>query len=260
MTIYSTAAHRRIYEQQFGPIPKEENGRTYEIHHIDGNHFNNSIDNLVAVSIQEHYDIHYKQGDWGACYYIGLRMQMTPAELSVISKNRCEYWVIKGIHPWQTRNDGSSSTGDRVNNGTHPWLKGNSQTRMSSMKAAELNNDRVRARSHNFLARDNGTSVASDRVSSGTHHFLRRPDGSSIQTDRVKAGTHHFLKDKTGNKNPNYDSTIYNFIHVVTGEIIASSRYDFYTFHQPYLTSSQVYRLVHGKAKKYNDWALQRSV
>jgi hypothetical protein len=202
MTIYSNTTYRCIYEQHFGPIPKEENGRTYEIHHIDGNHSNDSPDNLRAVPIQEHFDIHYDQGDWGACYYIGLRMKMSPSELSAISKNRCEDWVIKGIHPWQTRNDGSSSTSDRVNNGTHPWLKGNSHY-MSSMKASELNNDRVKARSHTFLARDDGTSIASDRVSSGTHHFLRRPDGSSIQTDRVKAGTHHFLKNKTGNKNPN---------------------------------------------------------
>jgi hypothetical protein len=55
--------YRKIYEQNFGPIPKEPNGRTYEIHHIDGNHNNNDPTNLSAMTIQEHYDIHYSQGD-----------------------------------------------------------------------------------------------------------------------------------------------------------------------------------------------------
>jgi hypothetical protein len=54
--------YRKIYEKIKGPIPKG-----YEIHHIDGNHNNNDIDNLKCVSIQEHYEIHKKQGDWGAC-------------------------------------------------------------------------------------------------------------------------------------------------------------------------------------------------
>lgn len=41
MTIY-----RKIYENHFGPIPKDKDGRSYEIHHIDGNRKNNEISNL----------------------------------------------------------------------------------------------------------------------------------------------------------------------------------------------------------------------
>jgi hypothetical protein len=33
--------YRKIYEQNYGHIPKDSAGRTYEIHHIDGNHKNN---------------------------------------------------------------------------------------------------------------------------------------------------------------------------------------------------------------------------
>ena len=58
--------YRKIYESHFGPIPKEKNGRSYDIHHIDGNHSNNSPENLRAVTIQEHYNIHYEQEDWYA--------------------------------------------------------------------------------------------------------------------------------------------------------------------------------------------------
>ena len=73
MTIY-----RKIYKRHYGPIPKDNQGRTYDIHHKDGNRSNNSIDNLVALSIQEHYDIHYSQGEYGACYAISVRMRSTP--------------------------------------------------------------------------------------------------------------------------------------------------------------------------------------
>lgn len=66
--------HRKIYEKYHGVIPQDDVGRTYEIHHLDGNHFNNSIDNLKAVTIQEHYDIHKAQEDWGACFLIMRRM------------------------------------------------------------------------------------------------------------------------------------------------------------------------------------------
>lgn len=53
-----TNIYRKIYESHYGPIPIDETGRTYEIHHIDGNSENNDISNLKCVSIQEHYNIH----------------------------------------------------------------------------------------------------------------------------------------------------------------------------------------------------------
>ena len=57
MDIYNNN-YRKIWIEHNGPIPIDENGRSYEIHHIDGNHSNNHIDNLKCVSIQEHYDMH----------------------------------------------------------------------------------------------------------------------------------------------------------------------------------------------------------
>ena len=49
-----------------------------DIHHIDGNHKNNSIDNLQAVSLLEHYNIHKQQNDYYACFMISQRMKIKP--------------------------------------------------------------------------------------------------------------------------------------------------------------------------------------
>lgn len=45
--------YRKIYEDHFGKIPKG-----YHIHHIDRNPYNNSIENLVCLSPEEHSKIH----------------------------------------------------------------------------------------------------------------------------------------------------------------------------------------------------------
>ena len=57
----------KIYEDHYGPLPKDEKGRKYEIHHLDGNRENNDPSNLEAISITEHYNQHYEKGDWLAC-------------------------------------------------------------------------------------------------------------------------------------------------------------------------------------------------
>ena len=74
--------YRRIYEIYVGPIPVDENGRTYDIHHIDKNRNNNDPSNLIALSLQDHYNLHWSQGDYGACYGIALRMNASPEEIS----------------------------------------------------------------------------------------------------------------------------------------------------------------------------------
>lgn len=53
--------YRKIWESHYGKIPTDSKGRTFDIHHIDGNRKNNSIDNLACVSIEDHYKIHLKQ-------------------------------------------------------------------------------------------------------------------------------------------------------------------------------------------------------
>lgn len=95
--------YRKIWEQNFGIIPKDEEGRSYEIHHKDGNRENNSIDNLMCISIKEHYKIHYEQCDYGACVMIGKRMSLSPEHISNIQtgvKRPGIGGVKKGTTPW----------------------------------------------------------------------------------------------------------------------------------------------------------------
>lgn len=66
--------YRKIWENNYGEIPKDENDRTFEIHHIDGNRNNNSIENLKCVSLEEHYKIHLEQKDYASAAFLKQKM------------------------------------------------------------------------------------------------------------------------------------------------------------------------------------------
>ena len=146
MCIYcGTTKYRKIYEKHFGPIPKEGDGRSYEIHHIDGKKHNNDPSNLKCVTIQEHYDIHYLQGDWAACLRMSYRMGISPEEKSRLASNTAKNRINSKnyINPFSTRSDGTSVSSIRAAHGEHHYLK-----------------------------RSDGTSLSSDRVMLGTHNFI----------------------------------------------------------------------------------------
>lgn len=87
-------SYRQIYEQHHGPIPKG-----YHIHHVDGNHTNNNIENLRCITAKEHFDIHYEQGDYGSCWAM-LRtghLILTDEERSDIAKKQMQESKMKNI-------------------------------------------------------------------------------------------------------------------------------------------------------------------
>lgn len=152
MCIYCTTNnYRKIYENHKGPIPYDQEGRSYHIHHIDGNHNNNSLDNLKAVSLEEHYQIHYSQGDWAACVKLAAILNLTPDERKSISERVGQI---------------NKATQQRlVKEGKHHWLGGAKQT--------QRNHDWVKAGIHPFL----GGDLQRKRAAEGTHPFL----GGEIQ-------------------------------------------------------------------------------
>lgn len=143
--------YRRIWEQHNGPIPKDEEGRSYEIHHIDGNRSNNHIDNLKCVSIQEHYDIHYQQKDYGACYFIALSMKKTPKEISEIISKSNKKRIENGTLPLLNKELSKQWAKRRTEEGKNPFTGGKIQK--------ESNKRRVKNGSHNFLKSDKHPSL-----------------------------------------------------------------------------------------------------
>lgn len=117
MTIY-----RKIYEENHGPIPKDDNGRSYEIHHIDGSRENNSLENLMCVSIQEHYNIHFKQEDYNACILILERMCLTSDEIAEKAREIALKQLEDGTHNFSKLDFQKRNAIRRVNDGTHHWL------------------------------------------------------------------------------------------------------------------------------------------
>lgn len=76
--------YRQVWIEAFGPIPKDKDGRSHEIHHLNKDGKDNRLENLVCLTIQEHLDIHIAQGDQAAAMMIARRMGKTPEELSAI--------------------------------------------------------------------------------------------------------------------------------------------------------------------------------
>jgi hypothetical protein len=173
-TYCTTTNYRAIYENHIGPIPKELNGRTYEIHHIDGNHSNNDLSNLKAVTLQEHYDIHYANGDWYACKLIKLqRMNYTSEELSQLARKNVQKSIDAGSHPFITRIDGSNLSSDRVKVGTHHW------------QGEKNNKKRVENGTHPFLGGEIQRKVAEERIKTGTHNFFNENHPAKIKLSCV---------------------------------------------------------------------------
>lgn len=66
--------YRKIWIKLKGPIPVDEQGRSFEIHHIDGNRKNNSIENLQCLSAEDHFKLHYGKEEFFAAHLIAKRL------------------------------------------------------------------------------------------------------------------------------------------------------------------------------------------
>jgi len=120
--------YRKLYENYYGAIPKDDDGRSYDVHHIDGNSDNNCKENLVALSIKEHYKVHYDQKDWGSCWSISLRMKISPEEKSEIAKKIATQRVSDGTNYFVSKENAERMRliqNERSANGTHVFIGSN---------------------------------------------------------------------------------------------------------------------------------------
>lgn len=157
MCIYcNTIYYKKIYKAHYGVILVEANGRTYEIHHIDGDHSNNNPTNLTAITLQEHYDIHYAQGDFGACYLMAVqRMDKTPEEISELA---------------------SKAQRQKIENGTHNFL------------GSQLQQQRISDKTHNFLGDTNPVHI---KIKNKTHHFFGGKLQQASTNKAISEGRHN---------------------------------------------------------------------
>jgi hypothetical protein len=229
-----TVDYRKIYKDHNGDIPVDLNGRTYEIHHIDGDHSNNHPSNLKAITIKEHYDIHYSQEDYGACWFILLRMGVDPGELSQFSREVANKKVAAGTHHFL----GGAIQKELVKNGKHIFQDSEFQRRNA--------NKRVKDGTHPFLNKEAASALAKKRLEDGTHNFI------GLNEKRIKDGTHNFI----GEKNPSYDPTIYTFQNRITNEQVAMTGRDFTKKYQ--MNKSNVRRMINGFLKSVKNWVIVR--
>lgn len=206
MNIYKkrirSSIYRKIYKEHYGPIPIDNQGRTYEIHHIDGDHSNNDPSNLKAVTIQEHYDIHYSQGDWAACLRMSNRMKISPEQKSDLARQNCIKMMAEGRNPLLNRNQ----------SGRNNYWYDHTTYCFEHIDTME----RVIATRHDFYTKYNLKANQITGLVTGKARTVHRwaiitltTDGQEIRSDRL-----HKLKDHT----------VYTFKHRHTGEIVNMTR------------------------------------
>ena len=178
-------SYRKIYQKHYGKIPVDADGRSYEIHHIDGDHTNNDPSNLKAVSIQEHYDIHYSQGDWYACLLISGALKIDPEEKSNLSRLAAQEAVKNGTHNFLGGEIQKKTQRRLVEAGEHHW--------QDSERASQRNLKRVAEGKHTFLDKDWARKKELVKVENGTHPFLGGEVSRKINQKRVEEGSHNFL-------------------------------------------------------------------
>ena len=163
--------YRQIYKKYHGPIPKDENGSSYDIHHVDGNRKNNDPSNLIAVSMKQHYDIHYKRGDWAACLRLASRMKLSQEEKSELARKSCLKRVKDGTNPFV---GGKNPVHKRVADGIHHTI-------------GTAHNYKMISEGKNAFV---GGEVQRKRVENGTHHFLSGDIQRNYALKKIAEGTH----------------------------------------------------------------------
>lgn len=192
MCIYcNTTNYRKIYENHVGPIPRDSSGRKYEIHHIDSNRANNHPMNLKCVSLQEHYDIHYSQGDWMACHKIAGKLKLSGKEISQLASLHAKQQLASGTHPFQKEGQQAKLAKSRLESGTHNFIGDRNPV------YKQLANG-----THNFLGGELSRRVSRERVATGTHNFLGGGHQRKLAIQKINDGTHHFIGPNAPSQQP----------------------------------------------------------
>lgn len=201
--------YRKIWEDANGPIPLDYSGRKMEVHHIDGDRTNNSLDNLQLLTIDEHYDIHYNQGDWAACQSIANRMKISPEEKSKRCSQLAQKRISEGTHHFQDpefiKKDSERKSRDRRGE-NHP-LYGTKASKETIQKRSDSHKKLVDQGIHYLQSeehRERMRNKSLEELKNGTHIFttdeFRKKHKDSLDK-QLKNKTHPFNKENRTDPN-----------------------------------------------------------
>lgn len=231
MCIYcGTDKYRKIYENHVGSIPTDSLGRSYHIHHKDGNRSNNHPGNLVALSVQDHYDVHLAQKDYAACALLATMLHYDQETISNLSRKCQLAKVAKGSHPWQKRGKDSFGYAHVI------------------YEFENLQSGLIETLTQGEFAEKYNLSIYG--INQLVHRRTKTIYGWKIR------GTDHTPKSKKGKNNKGYDHTLFNFENINSGEIVTMTKCDFYTKYK--LDANSVIQLtkMNGKNKTVDGWKM----
>jgi hypothetical protein len=177
--------HRIAWERAHGK--KLEPGS--HVHHLDGNPFNNSPENLIALTAKEHYDIHFEQGDYAACILLSKSANITSDELSNVQRLHGLKCVDRGIgfhsasfdrrthleNIWKLYRPGRKPVTDgelifklKTDKDVELFLNENPTWR----KGVPEKTKRGLSMSNKRLTSEEAKKISKDRIDQGTHNFL----------------------------------------------------------------------------------------
>jgi hypothetical protein len=230
--------YRKIYEQHYGPIPKDDEGRTFEIHHKDGDTENNDPANLVALSIKDHYDLHYSQGDWSACLAMSHRMKISPEEKSELAReNSLRQFKngTSGLAKWNA-NQGWGKLHDSSDKTIYCFEHTKTKERVYSTRYEFYKKYKMAAHQLALLIYGHHRTVY------GWALITTNSDGSETNSDK---------------QNKLKDHTIYTFRNRVTGEIVNMTRSELSKTHG--VCHRALSKLIKNPNKKrIKDWIIVR--
>lgn len=138
--------YRRIWIKANGPIPLDEQGRRYDIHHVDGNRENSELNNLQCVSMEEHLNIHTNRGDWAAAFRIAQRMNVDPRIKSELMSKSNKKRLEEGSHPFtdkKIRETNLRTTMEKIKNKEHPFQKLETNKKAIKAKQEKYNHEEL---------------------------------------------------------------------------------------------------------------------
>lgn len=247
MCIYcGTNNYRKIYKNHHGPIPKDETGRTFDIHHIDRDKSNNKPNNLVALSIDDHYATHLAVGDIKACHALSLRMNKSNEEIKEIAKRRFEIYgnPFGDARPYDAR---VSCLVCRVEVGFPNFVRSHGdKCGTLSGTCSGSDNSRYDQTPRTFYNHDTGEVFIGTRYDLYSCKGLNKSGIGDIINNPTKVSQGWSLTPRV----------LYEFSHDDHGEVIMTKR----QFADAYsLRYNLVGKLIDGKSSHYKGWRVRRT-